>query len=243
METGGAGLGGPRAEKCLGGGTQGSEPSFHCGPRDSKEQMAGLGAAGAGPEGGSGSQAPAPRARPVPSPPETTHTHTVPRHWGSAPTLPALQTARRGRDQRRLTPTGAAGRTDPESPHQSQLHSGPAAGGQDSEAGVGPQLQEVGRARLWWLGLPFQLSQTLMQTNGVRAQIHNSSQQSKSRILKALGGGQCNQWGRTPWRPLFTIHALPSSLAVFQTKTAESWDGVGSVQGEGDRKEWASQQG
>ena len=50
METRGAGLGGPRAEKCLGGGTQGSEPSFHCGPWDSKEQMAGLGAAGTGPE-------------------------------------------------------------------------------------------------------------------------------------------------------------------------------------------------
>lgn len=50
METRRAGLVGPRAEKCLGGGTQGSEPSFHCGPRDSKEQMAGLGAAGTGPE-------------------------------------------------------------------------------------------------------------------------------------------------------------------------------------------------
>lgn len=54
---------------------QRSEPSFHRGPRHSKEQMAGPGAAGAGLEGGSGSQAPAPRARPVPSPSETTHTH------------------------------------------------------------------------------------------------------------------------------------------------------------------------
>lgn len=41
-----------------------------------------------------------------------------------------------------------------------------------------------------------------------------------------------------------SLHALPSSLAIFQMKTAESWagvgtcwDGVGSVQGEGDRKE------
>lgn len=46
---------------------------------------------------------------------------TVPRHWGCAPRLPALQRVRRGRGQRRLTPTGAASRTDPEFPCWSQL--------------------------------------------------------------------------------------------------------------------------
>ena len=68
------GLGwGSRGEKGLRGSTQQREPRFHRGPRDSKEQMAGPGAASAGPERGS-AQAPARRAHPVPSP-ETTETH------------------------------------------------------------------------------------------------------------------------------------------------------------------------
>lgn len=99
------------------------------------------------------------------------HRLTVPGHWDSAPTLPALQTARCGHGQRRLTPTGAAGRIDPESPHQSQLHFGPAAG-RTVRLGRGRSSRWGELASGGW-DCPFSCHRTLMQINDVQAQIHN----------------------------------------------------------------------
>lgn len=78
------------------------------------------------------------------------HTLTVARHWGSAPTVPALQRERRGHGQRRLTPTGAASHSDPEPPAGPSSALAPEAG--TLRLGRGRGSRRLGSARLWWLG-------------------------------------------------------------------------------------------